>query len=110
MSERTLRMIDPPTEAAGDRRGGAFARLGGVLLLSGLLVGAAATPTGPLVLAAAHWSDKQKDELPAQLVTPASAQVTRVYANDGKTLITMFYDEDRHDVALAQIAPVMQNA
>ncbi|MEU4240137.1 transglycosylase domain-containing protein [Actinoplanes sp. NPDC026619] len=87
-----------------------MARLSGVLVLVGILVGVAAIPAGTLVLAGTHWADKQKDELPAQLLTPASAQVTRVYANDGKTLITMFYDEDRHDVALGQISQVMQNA
>ncbi|GIM93339.1 transglycosylase domain-containing protein [Paractinoplanes toevensis] len=92
------------------RRGGALGRLGGVLLLIGVLVGVAAVPTGTLVLAGTKWADKQKDELPTQLLTPASAQVTRVYANDGKTLITTFYDEDRHDVALGQISTVMQNA
>ncbi|GIF20731.1 membrane peptidoglycan carboxypeptidase [Actinoplanes tereljensis] len=92
------------------RRGGALGRLGGVLLLVGVLVGVAAIPTGTLVLAGTKWADKQKDELPTQLLTPSSAQVTRVYANDGKTLITTFYDEDRHDVALGQIATVMQNA
>jgi membrane peptidoglycan carboxypeptidase len=88
------------------RRGGALGRLGGVLLLIGVLVGVAAVPTGTLVLAGTKWADKQKDELPTQLLTPASAQVTRVYANDGKTLITTFYDEDRHDVALGQISTV----
>jgi membrane peptidoglycan carboxypeptidase len=92
------------------RRGGALARLSGVLVLIGVLVAVAAIPTGTLVLAGAHWADKQKQELPSQLLAPSSAQVTRVYANDGKTLITTFYDEDRHDVALGQIAPVMQNA
>ena len=91
-------------------RGGALARLSGVLILVGVLVGVAAIPTGAILLTAAHWSDQQRAELPAQLLNPPTAQVTRVYANDGKTLITTFYDEDRHDVALGQIAGVMQQA
>jgi hypothetical protein len=33
-----------------------------------------------------------------------------VYADDGKTLITMFYDQNRRDVPLADIGTVMQQA
>jgi membrane peptidoglycan carboxypeptidase len=33
-----------------------------------------------------------------------------VYASDGKTLITSFYDENRRDVTLDQVAPIMQQA
>ncbi|WP_433293289.1 transglycosylase domain-containing protein [Actinoplanes sp. CA-030573] len=95
---------------AEKRRGGALARLSGVLILIGALVGVSAIPAGVLLLSAAHWSESQRDELPAQLLNPPTAQVTRVYASDGKTLITTFYDEDRHDVAMSQIAPVMQQA
>jgi membrane peptidoglycan carboxypeptidase len=101
----------PRSTASPDRRpGGAVARLGGVLLLVGVLVGVAAIPTGAILLAGAHWADQQRAELPALLLNPPTAQLTRVYANDGTTLITTFYDEDRHDVALGQIAPVMQQA
>ncbi len=80
---------------AGRRRGGALARLGGVLVLVGALVGVAAIPTGAILLAGAHWADQQRAELPAQLLNPPTAQLTRVYADDGKTLITTFFDEDR---------------
>ena len=105
--ERTLPMTP---EAPGRGRGGAVARLSGVLLLVGVLVGMAAVPAGAILLSGAHWADQQQAELPEQLLNPPTAQVTRVYADDGKTLITTFYDEDRHDVALAQIATVMQQA
>jgi membrane peptidoglycan carboxypeptidase len=100
----------PRSTRPGRRPGGALARLSGVLILVGVLVGVAAIPTGAILLAGAHWADQQQDELPAQLLNPPTAQVTRVYANDGKTLITTFYDEDRHDVALGSIATVMQQA
>ena len=103
-------MTPPSTETPGRRRGGALARLGGVLLLVGALVGVAAIPAGGFLLVGAHWADQQRAELPAQLIDPPTAQLTRVYASDGKTLITTFYDEDRHDVALGQIAGVMQQA
>jgi membrane peptidoglycan carboxypeptidase len=96
--------------APESRRGGALARLSGVLILIGVLVGVSAIPAGVILMSAAHWSDQQRSELPEQLLNPPTAQVTRVYANDGKTLITTFYDEDRHDVGLAQISTVMQQA
>ena len=87
-----------------------LARLGGVVVLVGVLLGVAAIPVGAVLEAGAGWSNDRRDELPAQLLDPSASQVTRIYANDGRTLITTFYDEDRHDVTLAQIAPVMQDA
>ncbi len=77
----------------------------------GVLVGVATIQVGALLGAgAAYWAGTQKAGLPRQLLDPVTAQVTRVYADDGRTLITTFYDEYRHDVALAQIAPVMRQA
>ena len=102
--------MTPEATGRGRGRGGALARLSGVLVLIGALVGVAAIPTGVVLLTAARWSDQQRAALPAQLLNPPTAQVTRVYASDGKTLITTFYDEDRHDVALGQIAGVMQQS
>jgi membrane peptidoglycan carboxypeptidase len=93
-----------------DTRGAALASLGGMLLLVGVLVGVAAVPAGAALRAATRWSGRQRSQLPAQLLSPPVAQLTRIYAADAKTLITTFYDEDRHDVTLAQIAPVMRNA
>src|SRR4051794_20170475 len=92
------------------RRPGALARLGGVLVLVGVLVGVSAIPVGAMLAAGAKWTGKQRAELPTQLLNPPAAQVTRIYANDGKTLITTFFDEDRHDVTLAGISPSMRNA
>nr|WP_296065948.1 transglycosylase domain-containing protein [uncultured Actinoplanes sp.] len=88
----------------------ALARLSGVLVLIGVLVAVAAIPLGAMLAAGAKWTGKQRAELPAQLLHPPAAQVTRIYANDGKTLITSFFDEDRHDVALADISPSMRDA
>jgi membrane peptidoglycan carboxypeptidase len=98
------------TERATPRRGGALARLSGVLILIGALVGVAAIPAGMALSSGARWADQQRADLPAQLLSPSASQVTRIYANDAKTLITTFYDEDRHDVGLARIAPVMRQA
>jgi len=98
------------TTAELSPRQAALARLGGVLLLVTAVTLAIAVPAGVGLLRGASWADAQKVELPAQLLAPATSQATRIYANDGKTLITTFYDEDRHDVGLAQIAPIMQKA
>jgi membrane peptidoglycan carboxypeptidase len=48
--------------------------------------------------------------LPADLTIPRTAQVSYVYASDGKTLITTFYDQNRRDVPLSGVATVMQQA
>lgn len=95
---------------AEPRRRGALARLSGVLVLVGALVGVAAIPVGAVLTYGTRWSQQQQAELPAQLLSQPSQQVTRIYANDGKTLITTFYDEDRHDVPLSGIAPEMRSA
>jgi len=103
-------MTDPSTREPKDTRGGAVARLGGAVLLVGVLVGVAAIPVGAVLTAGNSWIAKQQTQLPPHLVSLPVAQVTRIYASDGKTLITTFYDEDRHDVALPQISAVMQKA
>ncbi len=98
------------TDRAHRRRRSGLARLSAVLILIGALVGVAAIPVGLVLTSGARWADAQRATLPTQLLNPSASQVTRIFANDGTTLITTFYDEDRHDVGLAQIAPVMQQA
>jgi len=89
----------------------AVARLGAVVVLISALLVAVAIPLGSTVGAVtAYWTGLEHAALPSQLLDPVTAQATRVYAADGHTLITTFYDEDRRDVALAQVAPVMQKA
>ncbi|MFG1951138.1 transglycosylase domain-containing protein [Micromonospora sp. NPDC048830] len=48
--------------------------------------------------------------LPDSLLTPPTAQRSTLYAKDGTTPITSFYAEDRVDVPLAEVAPVMRQA
>jgi membrane peptidoglycan carboxypeptidase len=50
------------------------------------------------------------DNMPSQLRAAPSAQVSYVYAADGKTLITQFYEEYRKYVKLADISPNMLRA
>jgi membrane peptidoglycan carboxypeptidase len=92
-------------------RARALARLGGLLLLVAVLVAVVAVPIGLLAgVAGAYWAGVERAGLPQQVLDPVTDQVTRVYASDGKTLIATFYDQDRHDVTLSRIAPVMRNA
>ncbi|GAB3814992.1 hypothetical protein GCM10027605_61480 [Micromonospora zhanjiangensis] len=44
------------------------------------------------------------------LPTPPPAQRSTLYAADGRTVITTFYEEDRTDVPLSAVAPVMRQA
>jgi membrane peptidoglycan carboxypeptidase len=89
----------------------ALVRLGGLLVLVGALVGAAAVPAGALVgSGAAYLTGREGAALPAQLRDPVLAQTTRVYAADGRTLITTFFDEDRQEVGPGQVAPVLRQA
>ncbi|PZF88094.1 glycosyl transferase, partial [Micromonospora endophytica] len=90
-----------------------LSRLFTVLLtgvLAGLVLAVAALPGNLLLGFAAQAALREYAALPDALRTPATPQRSYLYANDGKTLITTFYDVNRTDVALAEIAPVMQQA
>src|SRR5258706_6100672 len=79
-------------------------------LITGVAVAAVAFPLfaigGLAVLAVTDFTDK----LPTQLRSTPPAQVSYVYAADGKTLITQFYEEYRKYVPLSQISPNMLKA
>jgi membrane peptidoglycan carboxypeptidase len=78
--------------------------------LAGWVLAASALPAAALTGLVTKSLLDSYAGLPSQLRIPPPAQATRLYANDGKTLITRFYEEDRHVVPLAKIAPVMQQA
>jgi membrane peptidoglycan carboxypeptidase len=88
-------------------------RLGRFVLCSvvaGVLVAVAALPFALLAGTTLRAGSDVWEGLPTDLATPRPPQITYVYANDGKTLITAFYDENRREVPLDQIAPVMLQA
>lgn len=79
-------------------------------LLAGLVLAVAALP-GNLVLGfAARSALASYSSLPDVLRTPATPQRSYLYANDGTTLIASFYDVNRTDVGLGEIAPSLQAA
>lgn len=90
-----------------------LSRLFTVLLagvLAGLVLAVAALPGNLLLGLTARSALGSYAALPAALKTPATPQRSYLYANDGKTLITTFYDVNRTDVPLSEIAPVMRQA
>ncbi|WP_091105396.1 transglycosylase domain-containing protein [Micromonospora citrea] len=90
-----------------------LSRLFTVLLagvLAGLVLAVAALPGNLLFGFAAKAAAGSYEALPEALRTPATPQRSYLYANDGKTLITTFYDVNRTDVPLDEIAPVMRQA
>ncbi|MGC5021857.1 transglycosylase domain-containing protein [Micromonospora sp. DT47] len=79
-------------------------------LLAGLVLAVAALPGNVLAGVATKAALGAFDDPPAALRTPATPQRSYLYANDGKTLLTTFYDVNRTDVPLVDIAPVMRQA
>ena len=82
----------------------------GCAVLAGLAFAAAALPVSAVLGLSAKAAADSYLELPNQLSTPPPAQATLVYANDAKTLITTFYEQNRRDVAIDDVATVMQQA
>ncbi|WP_406041399.1 penicillin-binding protein [Micromonospora sp. NBC_00898] len=78
-------------------------------VLAGLALAAAALPLA-LVFGLGFKGLMPYSELPESLRTPQPAQRSNLYANDGHTLITSFYVEDRVDVPVSEVAPVMRQA
>ena len=79
-------------------------------LLAGVVVAAAAFPAVALSGLAAKAAADGFDSLPSALTVQQSPQITYVYASDGKTLLSTFYDENRRDVKLADVSLFMQQA
>jgi membrane peptidoglycan carboxypeptidase len=79
-------------------------------VLGGAVVAAAAFPVIAIVgLSAKAGSDAFAD-LPTTLDVPIPPQISTLYASDAKTVIAYFYDENRHDITLAEIPQVMRDA
>jgi membrane peptidoglycan carboxypeptidase len=85
---------------------GAMARLSG---LGGLLVALMLIPTTTVVALTFNKVTNDVVNMPLTLEDEPSAQTTRLLAADG-SLIAYFYKENRQDVPLKDIAPVMQDA
>ncbi|HCT80530.1 MAG TPA: glycosyl transferase [Micromonosporaceae bacterium] len=90
-----------------------FKRVGKILLVAlvgGVIMAVAALPATALATWAINLSAVSYDDLPEVLKKPTISQASYLYANDGTTLITTFYDENRRNVRLDQVAQVMRDA
>ena len=92
--------------------GTVLSHLGVIVAVSavlGVLVAGLAIPFVGAVGYSAKATDRSMQNLPAELKTTPLAQRTRVLARNGK-LIATFYDENRVNVPLSKVAPVMRRA
>src|SRR5215213_9849547 len=79
-------------------------------LLAGVVVAAAAFPAVAMSGLAAKAGGETFAQLPSELKHTTAPQVSRIFASDGKTPISVFYDEFCSDVPLKNISKNMQNA
>src|SRR5690606_14911149 len=79
-------------------------------LIMGIVLAAAAFPLVAIGGIGALAVTDTIDRLPDKIRNAPSAQVSYVYASDGKTLITQFYEEYRRYVPFTDISPHMLKA
>ncbi|WP_433074310.1 penicillin-binding protein [Dactylosporangium sp. CA-052675] len=79
-------------------------------LLAGLVVAGAAFPVVAMSGLAAKTGSDTFESMSSDLVVLPSPQISYVLAADGKTRLAMMYDENRRDVKIDDVAPVMQQA
>ncbi|MFY1634715.1 transglycosylase domain-containing protein [Solwaraspora sp. WMMB335] len=79
-------------------------------LLAGVVVAAAAFPAVAMSGLAAKAGAETFDKLPTELTVKRAPQISYLYASDGKTMLAAMYDENRRDVPLADVSPIMQAA
>ncbi|MFC6150395.1 transglycosylase domain-containing protein, partial [Mumia xiangluensis] len=91
---------------------GAARAIGSMALLSlfaGVLVAGLAIPVAAFVGVTSNSMARGFDELPLELRETPIPQRSKVLASDG-SLITYFYSQNRQDVPLSKISPLMQQA
>jgi membrane peptidoglycan carboxypeptidase len=79
-------------------------------LIAGLVVAGLAYPLAALAGLGVTTGANALQSLPDELKVVPSAQTTYVYANDGKTLLTMFYEEHRRPVPLKNMSKYVTQA
>ena len=78
--------------------------------LAGVIVAALVFPVVAMGGLTARSGADTFEGLPTDINVLPSPQVSYAYASDGKTLLATFYDENRHDVPITDVAPVMRQA
>ncbi|MEV7629423.1 transglycosylase domain-containing protein [Actinoplanes sp. NPDC089786] len=98
-------MTNRPLSAAG--RIAPLIRAG---LIAGVVVAGLAYPLAAMAGFGIKAGSDALQSLPEELSVVPSAQTTYVYANDGKTLLTTFYEEHRKPTELADMSPYITQA
>ncbi|WBB74032.1 transglycosylase domain-containing protein [Micromonospora sp. WMMD1128] len=79
-------------------------------LLAGVVVAAAAFPAVAMSGLAAKAGAETFGALPKELTVARAPQITYLLASDRKTPLATMYDENRKDVKLKDVSPIMQKA
>jgi membrane peptidoglycan carboxypeptidase len=79
-------------------------------LLAGVVVAAALFPAVAMSGLAAKAGAEAFGKLPSALTVKTAPQISYIYASDGKTLLATMYDENRRDIPLKDVSPLMQKA
>ncbi|WP_045739859.1 penicillin-binding protein [Actinoplanes rectilineatus] len=79
-------------------------------LVTGVVLASAVFPFAAVSGLALRAGEKTFAALPSQLRSFQAPQITRVYAADGKTPLTQFYDEFRSDIPLKSMSAFMPAA
>jgi membrane peptidoglycan carboxypeptidase len=79
-------------------------------LIAGVVLAVAGFPVSAVVALTAKSASDAYLDLPSDLRTPPPPQRSYLYANDGKSLIAVFYDVNRQNVPLDKVAPVVREA
>src|SRR5690349_10948992 len=83
---------------------GRYAPLARAGLIAGLVVAGLVFPLAAIAGYSVKSGSEALQRMPAELTLSPSAQASYVYAADGKTLITMFYEEYRKPTALRDMS------
>jgi membrane peptidoglycan carboxypeptidase len=89
---------------------GRYAPLARAGLIAGLVVAGLVFPLAAIAGYSVKSGSEALQRMPAELTLSPSAQASYVYAADGKTLITMFYEEYRKPTALRDMSPYILQA
>ena len=79
-------------------------------LIAGLVIAGLAYPLTAIAGLGVKAGAEAVHGMPEQLIEVPNAQTTYVYANDGRTLITMFYEEHRKPTKIADMSPYVLQA
>jgi membrane peptidoglycan carboxypeptidase len=78
--------------------------------LAGVIVAALVFPVVAMGALTARSGADTFEGLPTDVDVLPSPQISYAYASDGVTPLVQFYDENRHDVPITQVADVMRKA